>query len=148
MPVIGIPVGELTARLGTPVGRDDLLRVLGEIGCDVEGYETFGRVRCAACGYVIELVGKEAPPPRCDRCDAGLRAPGAALEMPGQCPAGRTGSRAGGLAPAPLQRGQPRRVAWPSREPTPRWPDSGCRPAWRATPSTSLWPPPTAANHR
>jgi phenylalanyl-tRNA synthetase beta chain len=84
MPVIGIPVEELTSRLGREIERGELLRILGEIGCDVEGYETLARVRCAACGFVLELVGKEEAPPRCDRCDADLRAStGALVPMPG-----------------------------------------------------------------
>jgi phenylalanyl-tRNA synthetase beta chain len=84
MPVIGIPVEELTTRIGKPIGREDLLRILGEIGCDVEGYEVLNRARCARCGYVFEMPGKEEPPPRCERCNADLRATAGALEaMPG-----------------------------------------------------------------
>ena len=77
MPVIGIPVAELLRCTRREIPRDELLRVLGEIGCDVDGFEILGRVRCTACGFIAELVGKETVPPRCDRCDADLRAPSA-----------------------------------------------------------------------
>jgi phenylalanyl-tRNA synthetase beta chain len=84
MPVIGIPVEELTKRIGRAVDREELLRILGDIGCDVEGYEVLGRARCAACGTVFEMVGKEEAPPRCERCNADLRASADALQtMPG-----------------------------------------------------------------
>ncbi len=81
MPVIGIPVAELNRRIGREIDRDTLLRTLERIGCDVEGYETLGRVQCARCGYVIELAGKEEAPPRCDRCDADLRSSESALRQ-------------------------------------------------------------------
>ncbi len=79
MPVIGIPVAELSRLIGQEIERDRLLRILEQIGCDVDGYETLGRVQCSRCGYVMELAGKEEPPPRCDRCDADLRASDSAL---------------------------------------------------------------------
>ncbi len=82
MPVIGIPVSELNRCARTEIDRDRLLRVLGEIGCDVDGYETLARVRCARCGYIVELVGKEETPPRCDRCDFDLRAAGGSETLP------------------------------------------------------------------
>jgi phenylalanyl-tRNA synthetase beta chain len=59
-----------------------LLRVLGEIGCDVDGFEVLGRVRCTSCSFIVELVGKEEAPPRCERCDADLRAPAALGRLP------------------------------------------------------------------
>lgn len=82
MPVIGIPVAELNRCARREIPRDRLLRVLGEIGCDVDGYETLGRVRCARCGSIYELVGKEEAPPRCDRCDADLREAAALDQLP------------------------------------------------------------------
>ncbi len=82
MPVIGIPVAELLRCARREIPRDDLLRVLGEIGCDVDGFEVLGRVRCTACGFIVELVGKEEAPPRCERCNADLRAPAALDRLP------------------------------------------------------------------
>jgi phenylalanyl-tRNA synthetase beta chain len=82
MPVIGIPVAELLRCTRREIPRDDLLRVLGEIGCDVDGFEVLGRVRCTSCGFIVELVGKEEAPPRCERCDADLRAPAALDRLP------------------------------------------------------------------
>ncbi|MCA9727454.1 MAG: phenylalanine--tRNA ligase subunit beta [Candidatus Eisenbacteria bacterium] len=73
MPVIGIPVQELQRRVGEELGRDRLLEVLGDLGCDVEGFAHLRRFRCTRCGFVIELVGKEEIPPTCDRCNAPLR---------------------------------------------------------------------------
>ncbi len=82
MPVIGIPVADLLRCTRREIPRGELLRVLGEIGCDVDGFEALGRVRCAACGFILELVGKEEAPPRCERCDADLRAPAALDRLP------------------------------------------------------------------
>jgi phenylalanyl-tRNA synthetase beta chain len=82
MPVIGIPVAELLRCARRDIPRDDLLRVLGEIGCDVDGFEVLGRVRCTSCGFIVELVGKEEAPPRCERCDADLRSPAALDRLP------------------------------------------------------------------
>jgi phenylalanyl-tRNA synthetase beta chain len=82
MPVIGIPVAELLRCARRDIPRHDLLRVLGEIGCDVDGFEVLGRVRCTSCGFIVELVGKEEAPPRCERCDADLRSPAALDRLP------------------------------------------------------------------
>ncbi len=83
MPVIGIPVEELKARLGRDIDSDALLALLGNIGCDVEGYASLRRAQCAGCGFVMELAGKEDVPPRCDRCDRELRdRPDAVRELP------------------------------------------------------------------
>lgn len=79
MPVIGIPVGDLQRRVGEELSRERLLEVLGDLGCDVEGFANLRRVRCARCGYVIELAGKEEVPPNCDRCNAELRASSSAI---------------------------------------------------------------------
>lgn len=73
MPVIGIPVEELKSRLGKSLEREELLTLLGNIGCDVDGYASLRRAQCVACGFVMELAGKEEVPPRCDRCDRELR---------------------------------------------------------------------------
>jgi phenylalanyl-tRNA synthetase beta chain len=81
MPVIGIPVEDLLRRVGGKVDRDDLLTVLGEMGCDVEGFAVLRRSKCAACGYVIELAGREEIPPHCDRCGRDLRTGTAPIEM-------------------------------------------------------------------
>ncbi|MBK8230294.1 MAG: phenylalanine--tRNA ligase subunit beta [Candidatus Eisenbacteria bacterium] len=82
MPVIGIPVEELRSRLGREIDNDALLTLLGNIGCDVDGYAQLRRAQCARCGFVMELAGKEEVPPRCDRCSTELRdVAGAAREL-------------------------------------------------------------------
>ncbi len=80
MPVIGIPLEPLRARLGPDVEADRLLRILEEIGCDVEGYARLKRSRCARCGWVEERTETEETPARCDRCDADHRADPSSIE--------------------------------------------------------------------
>lgn len=80
MPVVGIPVDDLERRIGQDLGRERLLEVLGDLGCDVEGFATLRRLRCTRCGYVIELAGKEETPPNCDRCSSDLRSRAGATE--------------------------------------------------------------------
>lgn len=84
MPVIGIPLQALRERIGGEVGRGlgrpQLLELLGQIGCDVEGFAELRRVKCRGCGYLIELAGKEDVPPSCDRCQRDLRSSAAATE--------------------------------------------------------------------
>ncbi|MBP7669061.1 MAG: phenylalanine--tRNA ligase subunit beta [Candidatus Eisenbacteria bacterium] len=73
MPVVGIPVGRLRALLGRDIGNDELLRELGHLGCDVEGFTELARVRCTACGTIHERTAQEEIPPACDACGANLR---------------------------------------------------------------------------
>ena len=83
MPVIGIPVAELLRCTRREIPRDDLLRVLGEIGCDVDGFEVLGRVRVRALAASSwSWWGRRRRPPRCERCDADLRAPAALDRLP------------------------------------------------------------------
>lgn len=82
MPVIGIPTGELRRRIGEELPGERLLEVLGDLGCDVEGFATLRRVQCASCGFVMELAGKEDIPPICGNCTTSLReSQGAIREM-------------------------------------------------------------------
>ncbi len=80
MPVIGIPLDALRRRLGTDLPGDRLLRVLEEIGCDVEGFARLSRTRCTRCSWIEERTETEDPPARCDRCDADHRADPSSLE--------------------------------------------------------------------
>jgi len=80
MPVIAIPLDALRERLGAEIPRDRLLRVLEEIGCDVEGFALLPRTRCARCGWIEERTPTEDPPARCDRCDADHRQHPSTLE--------------------------------------------------------------------
>ena len=73
MPVVGIPVARLRALLGREVAPEELLRHLGHLGCDVEGFTQLARVRCAACGMIYEMTAQEEVPPLCDSCGARLR---------------------------------------------------------------------------
>ncbi|PID39016.1 MAG: phenylalanine--tRNA ligase subunit beta [Proteobacteria bacterium] len=73
MPVIGIPVDMLLSRLGTTLGRDDLVEHLQHLGCDVEGYATLRRYRCDRCDNILEITARENPPVLCDRCGADYR---------------------------------------------------------------------------
>ena len=62
MPVIGIPLDLLRQGLGSELAGDRLLRVLEEIGCDVEGFARLKRTRCRACGWIEERTETEEPP--------------------------------------------------------------------------------------
>ena len=73
MPVVGIPVDRLRALLGREIAPDELLRTLGYLGCDVEGYTRLARVRCLACGTIHERTAQEEVPPACENCGADLR---------------------------------------------------------------------------
>ncbi|MCK4414584.1 MAG: phenylalanine--tRNA ligase subunit beta [Candidatus Eisenbacteria sp.] len=73
MPVVGIPVKRLRTLLGIELEPADLLRQLGHLGCDVEGFTELARVRCAACGAVHEMTAQEEIPPACEACGGDLR---------------------------------------------------------------------------
>jgi phenylalanyl-tRNA synthetase beta chain len=73
MPVIGIPTNQLHQLLGKEVGAEDLLKYLGYLGCDVEGYTNLKRVRCNVCGMVYEMTETEEVQPECDGCRCDLR---------------------------------------------------------------------------
>ena len=68
MPVIGIPVNMLLARIATRLERDELVEHLQHLGCDVEGYATVRRFRCLRCDNMTEITETENPPVLCDRC--------------------------------------------------------------------------------
>lgn len=73
MPVVGIPVERLGALLGRRLDPSELLRHLGHLGCDVEGYTELERVRCRNCGAIHERTASEEIPPTCETCGAELR---------------------------------------------------------------------------
>lgn len=80
MPVIGIPLDPLRRRIGVDLPGERLLRVLEEIGCDVEGFARLPRTRCRVCGWIEERTESEEEPARCDRCDTDHRADPSSLE--------------------------------------------------------------------
>ena len=63
MPVIGIPVERLRTLMQTDVTREELLRHLGHLGCDVEGFTELRRVGCRRCHTVHEMTETEEVPP-------------------------------------------------------------------------------------
>ncbi|MBM3317952.1 MAG: hypothetical protein FJY75_08865, partial [Candidatus Eisenbacteria bacterium] len=79
MPVVGVPLGRLRALLGREIAPEELLRVLGHLGCDVEGYTQLERVRCPGCGAIHERTASEEVPPCCDQCGGALRGQGEEL---------------------------------------------------------------------
>jgi len=74
MPVIGVPVDDLRARIGENLDNEALLELLGDMGCDVEGYATLRRAQCNHCSFIMELAGQEEVPPECGQCHRELRA--------------------------------------------------------------------------
>lgn len=77
MPVVGIPLDELFARLGQELAPPALEDALHRFGCSVEGWATVARWSCPACGALSESgEGEDDPPPICDGCGADLRGGG------------------------------------------------------------------------
>ena len=73
MPVVNLPVHLLKECLGHGVEADALVEHLQHLGCDVEGYEELGRLRCGTCGAIHEVTAREEAPGRCEQCDADFR---------------------------------------------------------------------------
>ncbi len=73
MPVIGIQTDLLLGRLGGALERDQLVRKLMHLGCDVEGYATLRRFRCLRCANLAEITETQDPPVACERCGVDYR---------------------------------------------------------------------------
>ena len=80
MPVIGIPVEMLRARIETELTPDQLIEHLHHLGCDVEGYATVQRFGCRRCDNILEITSTENPPVLCDRCGADFKEQAGLLE--------------------------------------------------------------------
>ncbi|MBN2537022.1 phenylalanine--tRNA ligase subunit beta [candidate division WOR-3 bacterium] len=70
MPVVNIPVAELTRLVGRNVPRDELRVALEQLGNDVEGYARVIRTRCGKCGNLAERLEHEEPETACPACGA------------------------------------------------------------------------------
>lgn len=70
MPVIGIPVDQLIKKIERPIDRDELIRQLEYLGCDVEGYSSLWRIKCDKCSYIHEFTETESLPGKCQNCSA------------------------------------------------------------------------------
>lgn len=70
MPVVNIPVGELTRLVGRNVPRDELRLALEQLGNDVDGYARVVRSRCGRCGNLVERLEHEEPETACPACGA------------------------------------------------------------------------------
>ena len=68
MPVIVIPITMLQSRLTQPLSRGALVEALQQMGCDVEGYTVVNRFGCGSCETVMESLGDNQKPTRCDAC--------------------------------------------------------------------------------
>ena len=68
MPVIGIPVDMLNARIESTLNPDEMVTTLQQLGCDVEGYATLRRFGCGTCGFLMEITETENPPVLCSAC--------------------------------------------------------------------------------
>lgn len=73
MPVIGIPTKMLEQRLGVEIPRDELVTHLLHLGCDVEGFATLRRFKCARCGQIAEITETQEPPVECPGCGLDFR---------------------------------------------------------------------------
>lgn len=70
LPVVSISATKLTQLVGKSVNRDRLVTLLGEIGCDVKGYERVAIHSCPKCGETLETTSKEGLPRACPLCGA------------------------------------------------------------------------------
>ena len=68
MPLITIPLEELTRRLGREMNRPVIEPLLDQLGCDVEDFAEMRQVRCRTCGSVSELHLHEDIPKTCGEC--------------------------------------------------------------------------------
>ncbi|MDY0001976.1 MAG: phenylalanine--tRNA ligase subunit beta [Polyangia bacterium] len=68
MPVVGIPVSLLEARMGGDLPKNELIEELQRLGCDVEGFATLTRFKCLRCGNILEITETQDPPALCRRC--------------------------------------------------------------------------------
>ncbi len=84
MPVLGIPLDELFARLGETIEPGELEHQLHRFGCSVEGWATVTRWRCPSCGTLSEGGEEAVPPPECEGCGADLRSPATPAAPAGQ----------------------------------------------------------------
>jgi len=84
VPVLGIPLDELFARLGETIEPGELEHQLHRFGCSVEGWATVTRWRCPSCGTLSEGGEEAVPPPECEGCGADLRSPATPAAPAGQ----------------------------------------------------------------
>ena len=61
MPVVGVPLAEFFACLGTTLPSDRLVDELHRFGCSVEGRVVVVRYRCPACSALTS--SSDATPP-------------------------------------------------------------------------------------
>ena len=78
MPVVSISLDTLLSRIKTEISQDDLAKKLRQLGCDVEGYATVKRFKCASCDNIMEITETENPPVVCEQCGSDYK------EKPGQ----------------------------------------------------------------
>ncbi len=78
MPVVGIDISRLRKMMGADIENDRLIKILTEMGCDVEGFATLQRFLCLNCQGITELTSEEDRPAYCSVCGIDFR------EMPGK----------------------------------------------------------------
>ena len=75
MPVVAIPTDKLRRLLATEIEDQRLSDLLEGLGCDVEGFAPVRRIRCSACGSVVERTHKDALPGACPECLTDVEGP-------------------------------------------------------------------------
>jgi phenylalanyl-tRNA synthetase beta chain len=68
VPVVAVPTGPLRRLIGAPLEDGALAEILEGLGCDVEGFAPVRRIRCAACGTIVERTEKDELPGACPEC--------------------------------------------------------------------------------
>ncbi len=73
MPVIGIDIKTLRNMIGTDIADDRLVKILEEMGCDVEGFAKLKRFYCLNCEGITEITEEEEAPAYCSICGMDFR---------------------------------------------------------------------------
>ena len=73
MPVVGIDISRLREMIGAEIDNERLIKILSEMGCDVEGFAALRRFHCGNCQGITEVTSEEDKPAYCSICGMDFR---------------------------------------------------------------------------
>jgi phenylalanyl-tRNA synthetase beta chain len=73
MPVVGIDISQLKKLINTDIENKKLVKLLEELGCDVEGFAVLKRFKCSNCSGITEITEGEERPAYCSVCGLDFR---------------------------------------------------------------------------